>query len=578
MPPAPKLRTPALRELISQLRFVPSPTARRHVERAEHLFTLIDPESTYPADWVIYQITAYRPDAADTNQPVLIPGKALRADLPALIDRLSMIAQFDSSELHAQGWLDASTVAQCWSITPRTLQRYRALGLLSRRARAQVKGGVRVLYHPDTLEAFLKNNAPRLRDAAAFSRLSSDERGRLLRLAQRCRERFAWSPTRIARELAKHCGRSVEAMRQLLKSAPKTNLAGRSPLRPRDLRLIELASRRGLKTTQIARRLSRTAASISRAELQHFARRLHTATLPEAPEGIIDVAAALKNPAATMGLGAGCAATISEHLRRSLEAGWPDARLELARARALQALLSRARDTIAQIDPTRPRLPTVDRARTDLLWACRLKAELVRSQQMLLMKTIEGRLGGSWTQTLPPRSTRELFMLCIEALMAAVDRFDPSKGGRLAAPAGIELNRAVARWQQTQPQATQTIKPPQRLAERTTKPVVEIVTLPDWTRRVYAFQAMLEPAEPVRRAVQDPSTPLTTTDRTLLAARFGLLSEPPTTLKSLAATMKNLPTNLLVRRERLALRRAFLIGLKTPPTLHTPADPPKPGA
>lgn len=575
MPPAPKLRTPALRELISQLRFVPSTTARRHVERAEHLFTLIDPESTYPADWVIYQITAYRPDTSDTNQPVLIPGKALQADLPALVDRLSMIAQFDSAELYAQGWVDAATVAKLWAITPRTLQRYRTLGLLSRRARAPVKGGVRVLYHPQSLEKFLAQNTPRLREAAAFSRLSSDERERLLRLAQRCRERFAWSPTRIAHELAKHSGRSIEAMRQLLKSVPQSKLAARAPLRARELRLIELASRRGLKTTQIARRLSRTAASISRAELQHFAHRLRTATLPEAPEGIIDVTSALKNPSASMGLGAGCAATISEHLRRSLEAGWPDAQLELARARAVQTLLSRARDTIAQIDPTRPRLPMVDRARTDLLWACRLKAELVRSQQMLLIKTIEGRLNGAGLESLSPRVARELLWLCIEALMTAVDRFDPSKGGRLAAPAGIELNRAVARWQQTQPQqqqATQPIKPPQRLAERTTKPVVEAITLPDWTRRVYTFQAMLEPAEPVRRAVQALSTPLSTTDRTLLAARFGLLSEPPTTLKSLAAWMKNLPTNLLVRRERLAIRRAFLIGLKTPAT---PADLPK---
>ncbi|MBL0871448.1 MAG: helix-turn-helix domain-containing protein [Phycisphaerales bacterium] len=563
MPPAPKLRTPALRELISQLRFVPSPTARRHVERAEHLFTLIDPESTYPADWVIYQITAYRPDTSDTSEPVLIPGKALRGDLPALIDRLSMIAQFESAELHAQGWLDASEVAKRWSITPRTLQRYRSLGLLSRRARAPVKGGVRVLYHPQSLENFLAQNTPRLSEAAAFSRLSSDERERLLRLAQRCRERFAWSPTRIAHELAKHSGRSVEAMRQLLKAAPKANLASRAPLRPRDLRLIELASRRGFKTTQIARRLSRTPAAVSRAELQHLARRLRNAPLPEAPEGIIDVAAALKNPSVSMGLGAGCAATMSEHVRRTLDAGWPDAQLELARARALQALLSRARGTISQIDPTRPRLQTIDRVRTDLLWACRLKAELVRSQQMLLIKTIEGRLGNAGLESLPPRSARELFLLCIDALMTAVDRFDPYKGGRLAAPAGIELNRAVARWQQQQPQqSSQSPKPPQRLAERAHKPAVELVVLPDWTRRVYPFQTMLEPAEPVRRAVQDLSAPLSATDRTLLAARFGLLSEPPTTLKSLTTSMKNLPTNLLVRRERLAIRRAFLVGLK----------------
>lgn len=568
MPPAPKLRTPALRELISQLRFVPAATARRHVERAEHLFTLIDPESTYPADWVIYQITAYRLDTSDTSEPVLIQGKALRSDLPALIDRLSMIAQFDSDELLAEGWLDAPSVAKRWSITPRTLQRYRSLGLLSRRARAAVKGGVRVLYNESALKAFLSQHAPRLHDAAAFSRLSPEERERLLRLAHRCRERFAWSPTRIAHQLAKHSGRSVEAMRQLLKSAPKTNLASRAPLRPRDLRLIELASRRGLKTTQIARRLSRTPAAVSRAELQHFARRLRATSLPEPSDSIIDVTSALKQSAALMGLGAGCAATMSEHLRRTVDAGWPDAQLELARARALQALLSRARSTISQIDPTRPRLSTIDLARTDLLWACRLKAELVRSQQMLLIKTIEGRLGHAGLESLPPRSARELFMLCIEAILTAVDRFDPHKGGRLAAPAGIELNRAVARWQQQhqqQPQQpTHSPKPPQRLAERAIKPTPEIITLPDWTRQVYTFQAMLEPAEPVRRAVQTPSSPLTTTDRTLIAARFGLLSEPPTTLKSLAASMKNLPTNLLVRRERLAIRRAFLIGLKLP--------------
>src|SRR4051794_36550235 len=98
MPPLPRLKVPALAELARQLRFEPAKAARRQLELAEALVGQIDPAQVYPYEWVVFRLTGYRPDdgggaAAASGGPITIPGSALLADLPPLIERLCVTAE-----------------------------------------------------------------------------------------------------------------------------------------------------------------------------------------------------------------------------------------------------------------------------------------------------------------------------------------------------------------------------------------------------------------------------------------------------------------------------------------------------
>ncbi len=86
MPPLPRLRVSALGELAKQLRFAPREALLRDIERAEALAGEIDPERTYPEDWIVFRITGYR---ARIDEPAQVVGAALLGDLSALLRRFA---------------------------------------------------------------------------------------------------------------------------------------------------------------------------------------------------------------------------------------------------------------------------------------------------------------------------------------------------------------------------------------------------------------------------------------------------------------------------------------------------------
>src|SRR5690606_32587813 len=93
MPPLPRLRLEALAELDRQLRYQPAEAARRQLLAAEALVRELTADDVddrvFPEDWVIARITGYRPEL---DTPALIVGRALVADLVALVERLSVAA------------------------------------------------------------------------------------------------------------------------------------------------------------------------------------------------------------------------------------------------------------------------------------------------------------------------------------------------------------------------------------------------------------------------------------------------------------------------------------------------------
>ena len=80
-------QTPELRELRDQqIRFAPRTKKLQQVEAAERLIAEIDPEKTYPYEYVCYRITGYRPTDSVAGK---IAGEELRRDLRLFVEDLA---------------------------------------------------------------------------------------------------------------------------------------------------------------------------------------------------------------------------------------------------------------------------------------------------------------------------------------------------------------------------------------------------------------------------------------------------------------------------------------------------------
>lgn len=541
MPPLPRLRLEALAELVRQLRYEPAEAARRQLLAAETLARELAADDVddraFPEDWVIARITGYRPEL---EEPALIIGRALLADLAALIERLSVASGVTVEDLAGEpGWMTPDEVCQRWRISRKTLDRYRRRGLIARRAVAR-DARHRLLFAAIDVECFERRHSTALQRAAGFDRIDALTERRILRRAARYRAAFGCTLNQAAQRLARRFGRSHEAVRQLLArhdaSAQRPIFVERGPLTLREQRVIERAHRRGVPMQRLTQRFGRTRTAIHRAILLQRARMLLELNLdgPRSPElARPDARQRLLQPAAVReGLGRPLPGTLAELIEQAESSpAAPQKRVEAARAAAMWLLRHEAGHRLAALDPRAPAAPNLDRIETDLRWASRLRAELVRDQLPPMLRSLTALLGRPLT-TLPNHACSELLRLAVNAVAEATIRHDPFRGGRLAAPAGLAVNRAATGWLRG-PGAKWAKPGGGGLATPRAEP--REVLLPDLSRGLDPWQRWLEPTGAVQRGHHRFEGP----ERGLLATRFGW-DGPPATLEELAAE-RNLP-------------------------------------
>src|SRR5205823_5996629 len=105
-----------------------------------------------------------------------------------------------------------------------------------------------------------------------------------------------------------------------------------------------------------------------------------------------------------------------------------------------QFLRSEAAGLIGKLSRLQPSASGIDRIETMLRWAARLKAELVRSQLRVMLEALHARLGRPVEQV-PAGVLVRLLSSAIAAVGDAVDAFDVARGGRLAAAAGLGVDK-----------------------------------------------------------------------------------------------------------------------------------------
>ncbi len=598
MPPLTRLSLPVLVELSAQLRYAPADVVRRAIDRSELLASQVDESGQYPAEWIVYWITRYRPEALGAVTEGNIRGADLLAELSAFTERLCDAAKLTQSELRSPDsdasipppatdaplFLTPQELADRWGVSRKTIDRCRRKGLVARRALGP-RGKPRVLFNLSAAEAFRQRHAQAITKAAGYTRIDPTTHASILRRAQRYRRRFGCSLNQAAARLAQRFDRSHETIRQLLQrhDAQQKSAAQRArksvphaiphappqlpapvfgdavPMSPRDRRVAYRAWRRALEPADIARHLRHRKAAILRGvlleRLDTLRRILPSLSAHVGPTfGLPDSDKAILGPAPVRtDLGRLPERDLASFLTAARVRVVPVGAEEIARAVAYHFLRWRSAGAIHAIDHLHPSAAAIDAIETDLRWAARLKAQLLRSQFPLMIQTLEGRLE-TRIDSLRPADGVGIILAALTALSDAVDAFDPfravTSGGRMAGAVSPAITRIAAQWARA--------AAPSAPRSRATAVYSLTAPLPDFTRTLCPWQSFLEPDHRLRDTL--PRVPADAAD--FLRRRYGWDGGPPTTLARLSRDLGLTPMRTGIA-ERSHLRAALTLA-RTP--------------
>ncbi|MBX3353550.1 MAG: hypothetical protein KF684_11515 [Phycisphaeraceae bacterium] len=563
MPRLTALRVGALRELAQQFRFAPRARAIAALAAVEALAREIDPERAYAEHWLVHRLTGYRPENA--QEGALFAGEALYAELSALAEHICGAIALREDE--TPGALRVEDLCARWSVSRRTLERYRRRGLVARRVRA-ADGEERIVFTPGAVEGFETLQPALLARAGGFRRTTGDERAMIVRRARRYRARFGCTVTQASERIALRTGRARETVRRVLLAHDR---AADDPIFPRARGVDERrrdalmhAHRRGVPLAELASATGRTRESVARIALERTLVRLRAFDLrgPVAPTFERDDAheVLLAPPLVREGLLATEALDASAFVDEARAQPPLDPRDEATLATALAFLRFRARRTLASLPAHSPSAAALDRAETDLRWAHRLVVKLARTQRRVALGAIEERVGGSLLD-LPDPLARAVHLAAMRALADAALRFDPFAKGRLAGRAAVALTHALT-------DALRERRETPRAGARRSR--TRAVSLDDWTRDATPWGRFVEPGPRLTgtdRASHAPDSPpdnAPDSDEALLWARFGLDGRPPLTLEEVGAGF-GLTLPSCGARVRKATRAAM--GLNPTPSL-----------
>ena len=158
-------------------------------------------------------------------------------------------------------------LAKQFNVSTKTISRWRALGLVSRRL--VFDGRKRVGFLRSSVDRFVKNNPVRVERGAKFSQLTDEQRADYVKRAQQMAQ-FGIGQAEISRQLADRTGRSVETIRAALRQHDTENPAdaifpaGAGPLTDLQKTNILRAYRRGMSVDKLCRDYHRTKTTIYR--------------------------------------------------------------------------------------------------------------------------------------------------------------------------------------------------------------------------------------------------------------------------------------------------------------------------
>lgn len=233
------------------------------IDAAEKLIPSIVLGDSYPAAEVLSLIEGKpMPEAGNRK----IPGTDLVNDLRLLVEDLSDLIELAADSVGEQVFT-VEELAKQFNVSTKTISRWRALGLVSRRL--VFDGRKRVGFLRSSVDRFIKNNADRVERGAKFSQLTDEQREEFVARAREMAH-AGRGQGEIARLLAERTGRSVETVRAALRAYdaehPETAIfpAGSGPLTDVQKSNIFRAYRRGVSVDKLCRDYNRTKTTVYR--------------------------------------------------------------------------------------------------------------------------------------------------------------------------------------------------------------------------------------------------------------------------------------------------------------------------
>ena len=257
-----RYRSTVIQELAhQQVRFAPQAVRVEQIERAERYLLRVSSSTTHAYGDVCHEITGYRPDAnADTR----ISSDVIAHDLRCFVEDLSESLNVSVDDF-AEPVLTIQEISQQFSVSAKTVDRWRDRGLASRRMK--VGGRHRVVVPKSTLDRFVAANHSEIERGRSFKQMTDSERQQIV-LDARTLAAEGFGLTEVSRRLGQKLGRATETVRYTLRDYDQLHpenaifpKAG-SQLSAEHQSLMYDLHRQGVSVADLARRFGRSKPAI----------------------------------------------------------------------------------------------------------------------------------------------------------------------------------------------------------------------------------------------------------------------------------------------------------------------------
>jgi len=206
-------RYPAIAELTHQLKLSPARLRLKQLDAAEYLVDLIEPDKSYPYDFVCHHITGYRPKLSSQQRGM--PGKALIEDLVQLIEDLSAASPLPVG-LVPEICLTAEELAARLRSQPRPFAAGGGAAWPAESSATRTKS-VRIAFPDRCLRRFVAKHCELVKRGSAFRQLTADEKQRIVTLARETLAERRMRLHELSQSIAARMGRAVETIRYTLR-------------------------------------------------------------------------------------------------------------------------------------------------------------------------------------------------------------------------------------------------------------------------------------------------------------------------------------------------------------------------
>jgi len=426
-----RINHPVLRGFFDQLRFTPTPQKKKQLAASEKLLMMLDTERFYPFDFIVYRITGYRPPI-QPEQPV-ISGRDLLLALRVWIAQLSAELRLDAAE-QDEAILTVQQLAERFNVSTKTIRRWQKRGLTGKIYVFQ-DSRRRLGFAESTVDSFVRDHADLVDKAAKFSLVTPPQKQQILTLAQELTGKKSFrTQNELLRQIARQVGRTRHTVRSVLEEAENQKKQShdlprsRGKIASKDASHLYRLSRQNVPIKTLMETFGRSRSSIYRIINQQRAKELFSRKIEFVPSEEFSA------PQAEQSI-------LSVPLDRIL----PDKdRVLLSRQqetelfRRYNYLKFRAARERAQIQRGRPRSDRLNRIES-LLSQIDAVNRIIIEANMPLVVSIAGKHLSAGAQM------NELVSEGSVALMAAVEKFDYTRGYRFSTYASWAIAKAFAR-------------------------------------------------------------------------------------------------------------------------------------